>query len=226
MTDTQSKQPRLLIVEDDKLVCESLKALLSRLPARCEDVQSGDEAVESVLRGSSEGDPFRLIVLDVWVPKKSGGEVEQSLAMLFLERNRTFRFIPPDVPVVVFTSHESYADCVRCLKAGAFDYLPKVEEGRNNMQVLFERCRELLNPPRRPDPFFAWVRTHREELQKLFSGRVCAAFDPEVAQRSSVVMQRVGDYAVVAASSDAELGRILVRDRELRWETPQVVNLR
>lgn len=69
---------------------------------------------------------LELVLLDLSMPHLSG---EDLLALL--ARNH------PDVPVIVITGHNEIDTAVRCLKAGAFDYLVKpVEQGRLKASVV------------------------------------------------------------------------------------------
>lgn len=63
--------------------------------------------------------PVSVVLLDLWMPNMHGEEVLDHIASEY-----------PDLPVIVVTGLDQVETAVRCMKAGAFDYLVKpVEEG-------------------------------------------------------------------------------------------------
>ncbi|MCX8045046.1 MAG: sigma-54 dependent transcriptional regulator [Desulfobacterota bacterium] len=69
---------------------------------------------------------LELVLLDLSMPHLSGEELLTLLTSNY-----------PDIPVIVITGHNEIDTAVRCLKAGAFDYLVKpVEQGRLTASVV------------------------------------------------------------------------------------------
>ena len=101
--------PRILIVDDDETVCNSLKEFLSEKYSDITLAFGGTDAVRLLAK-----EDFDLILLDLLMPDMSGSEV-----MDFVNREK------PDVFVVVITGHSSTESAVAALRKGAHDYLQK-----------------------------------------------------------------------------------------------------
>ncbi|MBW8832205.1 MAG: response regulator transcription factor [Burkholderiales bacterium] len=100
---------RLLLVEDDRMIGDSLRAAL-RLDGYAVDWVRDALAAQSTL--SSER--FDLVLLDLGLPKGDGLEVLRAL-----------RARQDSTPVIVLTARDGLGDRVAGLDAGADDYLAK-----------------------------------------------------------------------------------------------------
>jgi two-component system nitrogen regulation response regulator NtrX len=105
------KQVRILVVDDEPGIRQSLCGVLEDEGYLARSVESGEACLEELGRESCE-----LIFLDIWLPGQDGMEV---LARI--------QEIPaPDRPVVVMISgHGNIETAVRATKLGAFDFLEK-----------------------------------------------------------------------------------------------------
>jgi two-component system nitrogen regulation response regulator NtrX len=100
---------KILIVDDESGIRESLGALLRDEGYEIETLPSGEECLARV-----ERDKFDLVLLDVWLPKMDGLET--------LERLQS----QDDAPIVVMISgHANVEAAVRATKLGAFDFIEK-----------------------------------------------------------------------------------------------------
>lgn len=100
---------RILIVDDESGIRESLGALLRDEGYEIETLSSGEECLARLKR-----DEFDLVLLDVWLPKMDGLET--------LERLQSQN----DAPIVVMISgHGNVEAAVRATKLGAFDFIEK-----------------------------------------------------------------------------------------------------
>ena len=99
---------RILIVDDDRLLQNSLTAIL-RERHQPLVAGSGEEAL-----GLLERTPMDLVLLDVRLPGMDG------IATLTSIRARH-----PEVPVIMMTAYEDTATVIAALRAGAHDYLVK-----------------------------------------------------------------------------------------------------
>jgi two-component system OmpR family response regulator len=104
---------RILIVDDDKDICQLVKAYLERSEFEVEVAYDGKMAKSAVERS-----PFDLVLLDVMLPGQGG-----------LELCREFR-AGSDVPIIMLTAMGQLADKVTGLELGADDYLVKPFEPR------------------------------------------------------------------------------------------------
>ncbi len=124
-------KPRVLVVDDDRAVRDSLRRSLEF--NGYEVVLAGDGAEGLVAVGSHHPD---VVVIDVMMPRLDG-----------IETTRALRAAGNDVPILVLTARDAVGDRVEGLDAGADDYLTKPFA----LEELLARLRALL---RRvvPDP--------------------------------------------------------------------------
>lgn len=115
---------RLLLVEDDTMIGESVRLGLRQDGFVIDWVQDG-KAAELALSNET----YALLLLDLGLPKKGGLEVLKNLRA---RRN--------PIPVLVLTARDAVADRVKGLDAGADDYLVKPFD----LDELAARIRALL----------------------------------------------------------------------------------
>ena len=127
---------KILIVDDDKNICELLRLYLEKEGYETALAYDGEQALE---RFSSEKPS--LILLDVMMPKMDGWEV--------CRRVRA----SSQVPVIMLTAKGETFDKVLGLELGADDYIVKpfdTKEGRRTDQSrsapLHRRCRKGGGP--------------------------------------------------------------------------------
>jgi len=119
---------RVLVVDDDKAVRESLRRSLE---FNGYDVSVASDGAEA-LAGLSAAGPMSapdVVVMDVMMPRLDGIETTKSL-----------RKAGNDVPILVLTARDAVGDRVEGLDAGADDYLTKPFA----LQELLARLRALL----------------------------------------------------------------------------------
>lgn len=122
MPDTA--KPRVLVVDDDKAVRESLRRSLE---FNGYDVALASDGAEALaVLASSHPD---VVVMDVMMPRLDG-----------IETTRALRAAGHDVPILVLTARDAVGDRVEGLDAGADDYLTKPFA----LQELLARLRALL----------------------------------------------------------------------------------
>ncbi len=117
---------RLLLVEDDKLLAESLR---KNLVQRGFAVDLADNGIDAEFMGSEE--PYDIVVLDLGLPGRPG-----------LEVLKNWRKQENPVPVIVLTARDAWHERVEGFKAGADDYLGKpfhVEELNARIHALIRR---------------------------------------------------------------------------------------
>jgi len=102
-------EPRLLVVDDDRDVRDSLHRALGYAGFTVATAADGAEALASVARS-----PVDLIILDVLMPMLDG-----------LETCRALRGRGDSTPVLMLTAREAIDDRVTGLASGADDYLVK-----------------------------------------------------------------------------------------------------
>ncbi|UTT49505.1 MULTISPECIES: response regulator transcription factor [Rhodococcus] len=122
---------RILVVDDDRAVRESLRRSLSFNGYTVDLATDGQDALEQVTASRPDA-----MVLDVMMPRVDG-----------LEVCRRLRSTGDDLPILVLTARDSVSERVAGLDAGADDYLPKPFA----LEELLARLRALLRRAT-PDP--------------------------------------------------------------------------
>lgn len=115
---------RILVIDDDRDLCELLEEYLSREGFEVETVHEGDEGMARALTGS-----YGVIVLDIMLP---GGQ--DGFDILRRLRARI------GVPVLMLSARGNDIDRIVGLETGADDYLPKPF----NPRELLARLRAIL----------------------------------------------------------------------------------
>ena len=121
-------RPRVLVVDDDRAVRESLRRSLEFNGYDVALAADGAEALAGLSAGGAAGSPD-VVVMDVMMPRLDG-----------IETTRALRKAGHDVPILVLTARDAVGDRVEGLDAGADDYLTKPFA----LQELLARLRALL----------------------------------------------------------------------------------
>jgi two-component system response regulator MprA len=106
---TPPTRPRVLVVDDDKAVRESLRRSLEFNGYDVALAADGAEALATISGARPDA-----VVMDVMMPRLDG-----------LEATRAMRSAGHDLPILVLTARDAVGDRVEGLDAGADDYLTK-----------------------------------------------------------------------------------------------------
>lgn len=98
---------KILIVDDEKPICDLIDLNLSSAGYQCISVQDGLKAIDLI-----EKETFDLILLDIMLPGADGYDIMEYIR-------------PMGVPVIFITAKHEVKDRVKGLKLGADDYLVK-----------------------------------------------------------------------------------------------------
>ena len=113
---------RVLIVDDELIMRETLAAWLERDGYNVENVASGEEALEKLKHTR-----FDIMLVDIKMEGMSGLEVLKQVTAS-----------DPDVAVVMITAYGSIATAIEAMKSGAEDYLLKPFDP-NELGMLIEK---------------------------------------------------------------------------------------
>lgn len=116
--------PRVLVVDDDRAVRESLRRSLEFNGYDVHLAADGAEALAGISKVAPD-----VVVMDVMMPRLDG-----------IETTRALRTAGHDVPILVLTARDAVGDRVEGLDAGADDYLTKPFA----LAELLARLRALL----------------------------------------------------------------------------------
>lgn len=122
---TETLPPRVLLVEDDRVVVETLTTYLEHAGF---DVSATGDGADGLAR--AQAPDVALVILDWMVPGMSGPEVCRRLRAV------------SSVPVLMLTARTAEDDRVRGLETGADDYVPKPFSPREvvaRVQALLRR---------------------------------------------------------------------------------------
>ena len=111
MSAPKQKPQRILIVDDEPGIRQSLGGVLEDEGYTAQSVEDGEACLAALAEGG-----FELVLLDIWLPGMDGMEV--------LERIQEMPFDGRPL-VVVISGHGSIEAAVRATKLGAFDFLEK-----------------------------------------------------------------------------------------------------
>ena len=98
---------RVLIVDDEKPICDLIDLNLSSAGYHCTAVQDGLKAIDLI-----EKESFDLVLLDIMLPGADGYDVREYIR-------------PLGIPVIFITAKYEVKNRVKGLKLGADDYLVK-----------------------------------------------------------------------------------------------------
>jgi len=120
-------KPKILIIDDDNLVCISLKKALTRLDNEVEVCMDGGKAIHSIKTFQPD-----LILLDIYLTTHNGLEL---LKVIKEERI--------DAPVIMITGYADVNIAVSAIKGGALDFLLKPID-MEQLQLVIEKAMENI----------------------------------------------------------------------------------
>lgn len=98
---------KILIVDDEKPICDLIDLNLSASGYHCTSVQNGLDAIDLI-----EKEAYDLVLLDIMLPGADGYDIMEYIR-------------PLKIPVIFITAKHEVKDRVKGLKLGADDYLIK-----------------------------------------------------------------------------------------------------
>ncbi len=101
--------PKILIIDDEKSIRNTLKEILSYEGYEVTEAPDGIEGIRI-----AEKEKFDIILSDIKMPKMDGIEVLEKL-----------QEITPETPVVMISGHGNIDTAVEAIRKGAFDYISK-----------------------------------------------------------------------------------------------------
>ena len=136
---------RILIVDDDKAICDFMQSLLEK-DGFVVKTLSDPTLVEDEVR---QGD-YHVLILDLMMPKMDGIEVLKKI-----------RAVDSDIAVVIFTAHPNLDSAVASMKLDAVDYIKKpfnVDEFREVLARVMKKK--------------GLARTPEEQLHKIIGDTI------------------------------------------------------
>ena len=106
-----TKRPRILVVDDDPIIADSLVKFLQEEGYACTVALDGREAIEAMQKAT---DPFNIVLTDVSMPRVSGMELLEDI-----RKNH------PSTVAVMLTGYGTIESAMSSIRLGAFDFLSK-----------------------------------------------------------------------------------------------------
>ena len=119
-------QQKILVVDDEKSMCEFLEIMLKKDGYEVKSTTSGEEALDLL-----DKNLYSMVLTDVKMPGVNGFEVL-----------RKTKEVSPDTVVIMITAYGSPEGAVTAIKEGAYDYVTKpfrVEEVKLTIKKSLER---------------------------------------------------------------------------------------
>jgi len=135
---------RLLIVEDEETLCESLKRVLTKDGYTVDTVDNAEAAVAIFEEGF-----YDLIITDIILPGITGIELLKKI------KERL-----PDQIVIIMTAYASLETAVEALRAGAYDYVVK--------PVMHEEIKQIVKNALRQGALLEENLFLRKQLEKRY----------------------------------------------------------
>ncbi|MEZ4265103.1 MAG: sigma-54 dependent transcriptional regulator [Myxococcota bacterium] len=153
-----SPERRVLLVDDDPLVCSLMHELLAHVGCQVEAVGTGGEAIARVQQG------FRgVMVLDVLLPDVDGTVVFEAV-----KRESS------GIPVVFLTGYGTTDLALSTIQSGAFDFMDKAHVTDRLAEVVASAFETLVERPPAPPPGtederpFGRIITRSPEMRTVF----------------------------------------------------------
>jgi len=111
---------RVLVVDDDKVLQNSVKEALLYHSFQVDVANNGKEALNAVYK-----DKYDLVVMDVNMPEMDG-----------ISALTEIKKVDPSVIVIILTAYSNVSDAVKVVKEGAYNYLEKPISSENLVALI------------------------------------------------------------------------------------------
>jgi DNA-binding NtrC family response regulator len=145
--------PRLLIVDDDEELRDTLARRFARAGLPVTTAESGEEALAKLGRAE-----FDVALFDLHLPGMSG-----------LDLLAQFKQLQPEAEVLMLTAHGSIATAIEAMRRGAYDYLSKPFQ-LGDLDVHLEKAYEKVRLSRRERQWQEQVRFESPRYRLVGSG--------------------------------------------------------
>ncbi|HKI30813.1 MAG TPA: sigma-54 dependent transcriptional regulator [Gemmataceae bacterium] len=145
--------PRLLIVDDDEELRDTLARRFARAGIPVTMAESGEEALAKIGRSG-----FDLALFDLHLPGMSG-----------LDLLAKFKEAQPDAEVLLLTAHGSIGTAIEAMRRGAYDYFTKPFQ-LTDLEVHLQKAYEKVRLSRRQRQWQEQVRFESPRYRLVGSG--------------------------------------------------------
>src|SRR3954470_16923777 len=181
-----TSKPRLLILDDDRIILNSLGQFLRREGYEVRTTDSPEEAA-----GLMEGEQVDVLLVDINAQGIKPAEYLRDLRRRF-----------PRVVVVVITSYGSIEGAVEATKTGAFDYLTK--------PIVDEEIRVVVEKAARQQSLLFENKSLRQQLDVRFGPQNVAGHDAKMLKIFELVEAVADSRTTVLMSGESGTGKALL----------------
>lgn len=174
---------KILIIDDEKAICNTLKDILTYEKYEVEIANDGAEGIKKAETGN-----FDLVLSDIKMPKMDGIEVLVKLQELH-----------PDLPVVMISGHGTIDTAVDALKKGAYDYISKPPD----LNRLLVTVRNALDRS-------SLITETKTLKRKIFKTREMVGDSPAIGQIKEIIEKVAPTEARVLVTGSNGTGKELV----------------
>ncbi|HEY92803.1 MAG TPA: response regulator [Dehalococcoidia bacterium] len=189
-----SDKSKILVVDDEQVVCDILHDELSERGYLCATVLSGDDALAKL----SNGD-FQVVLLDIRLPGMSGMEVLQEI---WLEHDNT--------ATIMITAVDDVDTAVEAMKLGASDYLVKpfdLDRVDASIRIALETKPAIIKSSNEIDTIAFGVEAR---LDSLFGySRIATQETIDIARKLGIADGEIQEWAAARATLYSDRDRVI-----------------
>ena len=196
------QQPRVLVVDDDPVVAESIAQYLSHVGYDAEFVTTPEQALAAIDDAERRGGggaggkdklphPFSVLVTDVAMPGMSG-----------LELLKEVRDRHPDIVPIVITGYGTIEAAVKAIRHGAIDYLTK--------PLVDDELRIAVEKAVRQQALLAENRSLRRQLDQRYGLDNIIGTDPRMRRIYDVIEAVAPSKTTVLMTGESGTGKSLI----------------
>jgi len=202
MTEDLNKAARILIVDDDPIVADSLVELLGQFGHQAATAQDGAEAL-AMLRDAER--PFDLMLADMNMPRMDG------LTLLKHVRKHDEQLV-----TIMITGYGTIESAVEAVKLGAFDYLTK--------PMVDEEIRETIDKALRQQVLIRENATLKQQLGEQHGLKNLIGNDYRITKVFDLAESVAQSKTTVLINGESGTGKTMiakaVHERSTRREKP------
>ncbi len=159
-------EKKVLIVDDEEMVVQSIEGVLEDEGFRVAKARSGEEAIKVFQQEQPD-----ITLLDIWMPGMDGIEVLKRL-----------KRIDPDCQVIMVSGHATISTAMTAVKSGAFDFIEKPL----SLDLLLMTIRRALD---RRKELLAIQRSEEIAAEEPFQNQKIFAAPPHIRETLSLVQE-------------------------------------
>lgn len=145
-----SEGPKILIIDDEKLVRESIAVYLEDSNFQVIEAENGRQGIEKC-----QQEVPALVLCDLRMPEMNGFDVLARLTQEF-----------PELPIIVISGMGGFSDAIKALKLGAWDYLTKPIEDMAALEHAVAQSLERARLLRENRQYREYLETVNIQLQQ------------------------------------------------------------